>query len=87
VAEVVWTAKAAKEAGATRFCMGAAWRGPKEKDLGAVTEMVREVKALGLETCVTLGMLQPGQAEAVEGRRTGLLQPQSGHRRPSSTAR
>ena len=62
VAEVVATAKAAKEAGATRFCMGAAWRGPKEKDLGAVTEMVREVKALGLETCVTLGMLQPGQA-------------------------
>ncbi|MDP2786701.1 MAG: biotin synthase BioB [Pseudomonadota bacterium] len=62
IAEVVATAKAAKAAGATRFCMGAAWRGPKEKDLGAVTEMVREVKALGLETCVTLGMLKPGQA-------------------------
>ncbi len=66
IAEVVATAKAAKDAGATRFCMGAAWRGPKEKDLGAVTEMVREVKALGLETCVTLGMLKPGQAEQLK---------------------
>jgi biotin synthase len=63
VATVVEAAKAAREAGATRFCMGAAWRGPKDKDLGAVAEMVREVKALGLETCVTLGMLKPGQAE------------------------
>ena len=63
VATVVEAARAAREAGATRFCMGAAWRGPKDKDLGAVTEMVREVKALGLETCVTLGMLKPGQAE------------------------
>jgi biotin synthase len=62
IAEVVAAAKVAKEAGATRFCMGAAWRGPKEKDLGEVSNMVREVKALGLETCVTLGMLQPGQA-------------------------
>jgi len=66
VAEVVSTAKAAKEAGATRFCMGAAWRGPKDKDLAAVEEMVREVKALGLETCVTLGMLKPGQAERLK---------------------
>ncbi len=66
IAEVVATAKAAKAAGATRFCMGAAWRGPKEKDLGAVSEMVREVKALGLETCVTLGMLKPGQAEQLK---------------------
>ncbi len=66
VEEVVATAKAAKEAGATRFCMGAAWRGPKDKDLGAVAEMVREVKALGLETCVTLGMLKPGQAEQLK---------------------
>ncbi len=66
VAEVVSTAKAAKEAGATRFCMGAAWRGPKDKDLVAVEEMVREVKALGLETCVTLGMLKPGQAERLK---------------------
>jgi biotin synthase len=66
VEEVVATAKAAKEAGATRFCMGAAWRGPKEKDLSAVADMVREVKALGLETCVTLGMLKPGQAEQLK---------------------
>lgn len=62
VDEVVAAAQAAKDAGATRFCMGAAWRGPKEKDLEAVATMVREVKALGLETCVTLGMLKPGQA-------------------------
>ncbi len=66
VAEVVESARAARDAGATRFCMGAAWRGPKEKDLGAVAEMVREVKALGLETCVTLGMLKPGQAEQLK---------------------
>jgi biotin synthase len=46
--------------------MGAAWRGPKDKDLGAVAEMVREVKALGMETCVTLGMLKPGQAEQLK---------------------
>ncbi len=66
VTQVLEAAKAAKDAGATRFCMGAAWRGPKDKDLGAVTEMVREVKALGLETCVTLGMLKPGQAEELK---------------------
>jgi biotin synthase len=66
VAEVVASARAARDAGATRFCMGAAWRGPKEKDLGAVAEMVREVKALGMETCVTLGMLKPGQAEQLK---------------------
>ena len=63
VAEVVATARAAKEHGATRFCMGAAWRGPKQRDLEPVLEMVREVKALGLETCCTLGMLKDGQAE------------------------
>ena len=56
-------AQAAKDAGATRFCMGAAWRGPKDRDLDPVLEMVREVKALGLETCCTLGMLKEGQAE------------------------
>ena len=49
--------------GATRFCMGAAWRGPKARDLEPVLDMVREVKALGLETCCTLGMLKDGQAE------------------------
>lgn len=66
VAEVVETARAARANGATRFCMGAAWRGPKDKDLDLVVEMVRKVKALGLETCVTLGMLKPGQAERLK---------------------
>ena len=66
VAEVVATAKAAKDSGATRFCMGAAWRGPKDKDLDGVVEMVRQVKDLGLETCVTLGMLKAGQAEKLK---------------------
>lgn len=63
VGEVVAAAMKAKEKGASRFCMGAAWRGPKEKDLEPVLEMIREVKALGLQTCVTLGMLKEGQAE------------------------
>ena len=65
LAEVLTAAAAAKARGATRFCMGAAWRGPKEKDLVPVLEMVRAVKALGLETCATLGQLRPGQAEAL----------------------
>jgi biotin synthase len=56
-------ARRARESGATRFCMGAAWRGPKDKDLEKILPMVQGVKALGLETCVTLGMLRPGQAE------------------------
>ncbi len=60
---VLSAARAAQARGATRFCMGAAWRGPKEKDLKPVLEMVRAVKALGLETCATLGMLKDGQAE------------------------
>ena len=62
VAKVVDAAKSAKAAGATRFCMGAAWRGPKERDLAPVLDMVAAVKALGLETCCTLGMLKDGQA-------------------------
>ena len=61
--EVLDAAKTARENGATRFCMGAAWRGPKSKDMEPVLEMVREVKALGLETCATLGQLRDGQAE------------------------
>ena len=60
---VVTAAKAAKGQGATRFCMGAAWRGPKQRDIDEVTGMISAVKALGLETCATLGMLKPGQAE------------------------
>jgi len=63
VDEVLANARAAKARGASRFCMGAAWRGPKDQDLAPVLEMVREVKALGLQTCVTLGMLKAGQAE------------------------
>ncbi|WP_432813934.1 biotin synthase BioB [Thauera sedimentorum] len=61
--EVLDNARAAKAKGASRFCMGAAWRGPKDNDLEPVLEMVREVKKLGLQTCVTLGMLKEGQAE------------------------
>lgn len=62
VCAVLAEAKKAKAAGATRFCMGAAWRSPKDRDLDAVCEMVAEVKALGLETCATLGMLSCSQA-------------------------
>ncbi len=64
--EVLEAAKEVKKKGATRFCMGAAWRNPKEKDLEAVIEMVERVKAMGLETCLTLGMLKPGQAERLK---------------------
>ena len=66
VAEVVEAATAAREAGATRFCMGAAWRSPKDRDIDQVTDMVRAVADLGLETCVTLGMLREGQAERLK---------------------
>ena len=52
----------ARDSGATRFCMGAAWRGPNDRDLDSVCEMIREVSALGLETCTTLGLLSDGQA-------------------------
>lgn len=60
---VVAEARRAKAEGASRFCMGAAWREPKDKDIPALCEMIREVKALGLETCMTLGMLTRPQAE------------------------
>jgi len=63
---VVQAAQAAKAQGATRFCMGAAWRSPKERDMESVTAMVREVRALGLETCMTLGMLDGEQARALK---------------------
>ena len=63
---VLQAAREAKAHGATRFCMGAAWREPKDRDLEHVEEMVREVKALGLETCATLGMLGEGQAEKLK---------------------
>lgn len=60
--EVVSAAKNAKSQGASRFCMGAAWRGPKQRDIAKMAEIVSAVKALGLETCATLGMLKLGQA-------------------------
>jgi len=60
---VLAEARAAKDAGASRFCMGAAWRSPKDRDLDAVCAMVEGVRALGLESCVTLGMLSPPQAQ------------------------
>ncbi|HDR9101603.1 TPA: biotin synthase BioB [Burkholderia vietnamiensis] len=60
---VLEAARAAKASGASRFCMGAAWRNPKERHMPALTEMVRGVKELGLETCMTLGMLEDEQAQ------------------------
>lgn len=63
---VVEAARAARQQGATRFCMGAAWRSPKPRDIEHVSAMVREVKALGLETCMTLGMLEADQAGALK---------------------
>jgi biotin synthase len=62
VRQVLQSAAQAKDAGSTRFCMGAAWRNPKDRDMPAVLEMVRGVRAMGLETCMTLGMLTPAQA-------------------------
>ncbi|GEK47448.1 biotin synthase [Bisbaumannia pacifica] len=62
IEKVVAQAEAAKAAGASRFCMGAAWRSPREKDLEVVLEMVKRVKGLGLETCMTLGMVNDAQA-------------------------
>ncbi|MFB6418732.1 biotin synthase BioB [Bradyrhizobium tunisiense] len=61
-ADVIATAQRAKDAGATRFCMAAAWRSPKDRDLDQVCDMVSAVKGLGMETCVTIGMLTPKQA-------------------------
>ncbi|ABR74498.1 biotin synthase [Actinobacillus succinogenes] len=63
VEDIVEKAKIAKSRGASRFCMGAAWRGPKPKDIGKITEIVKAVKDLGLETCGTFGLLEDGMAE------------------------
>ena len=65
VEEVRHAAQAAKDAGATRFCMGAAWRAPKDRDIEKVAELVRTVKGLGLQSCATLGMLEKHQALAL----------------------
>lgn len=64
--EVLQAARAAKASGATRFCMGAAWRSPRPSDLRATLELVKTVKSLGLETCATLGMLRADQAMALK---------------------
>ena len=66
VDKVLEMARQAKEGGATRFCMGAAWRNPKDRDMGAICLMVEGVKRLGLESCMTLGMLTEGQAEQLK---------------------
>jgi biotin synthase len=66
LADVLKAAQAAQASGATRFCMGAAWRSPKDRDLDAVIDMIEGVRALGLETCATLGMLKPGQAKRLK---------------------
>jgi biotin synthase len=63
--EVVAAARAARDAGASRFCMGAAWRAPKDRDVEKIAELVRAVRALGMQTCATLGMLEPAQAQAL----------------------
>ena len=77
--DVAARARAAKDSGATRFCMGAAYRSPKPKDLRKVLAMIREVKALGLETCATLGMVTPDPSARAQSRGPRLLQSQSGH--------
>jgi biotin synthase len=66
VGQVTAAARLAKANGATRFCMGAAWRGPRQRELDQVLELVRAVRAEGLETCATLGLLRPGQAEQLK---------------------
>lgn len=63
VREVLQSAARAKDAGSQRFCMGAAWRNPKDRDMPAIVEIVKGVRAMGLETCMTLGMLTPQQAD------------------------
>ena len=77
--DVAARARAALDSGATRFCMGAAYRSPKPKDLRKVLAMIREVKALGLETCATLGMADPGPSARAQGRGPRFLQSQPGH--------
>ena len=65
VQAVLAAAAEAKAAGSQRFCMGAAWRNPKDRDMPAIVEMVRGVRQMGMETCMTLGMLTSGQAQAL----------------------
>jgi len=79
VDDVCRRARAAKDSGATRFCMGAAYRSPKPKDLRKVIAMIQEVKALGLETCATLGMLTSDQAQELKNAGLDYYKPQSRH--------
>jgi len=67
VEAVLAEARQARDGGATRFCMGAAWRGPKDRDMDSIVAMVEGVKAMGMETCMTLGMLSDAQAERLAG--------------------
>ena len=64
--EVINAAKAAKEGGASRFCMGAAWSSPKDRDMPEILNMVKSVKDLGMDTCMTLGMLSDDQTEQLK---------------------
>jgi biotin synthase len=84
VETVLSEARAAKEAGASRFCMGAAWRAPKDRDLDAVCAMIEGVKAMGMESCVTLGMLTPAQAAASRMRASTITTTISTPRRNST---
>ena len=77
--QIVAAAEKAKANGAGRFCMGAAWRSPKDSDIAEVSAAVQAVKALGLETCATLGMLNDDHAQKLNEAGLGLLQPQLGH--------
>jgi len=65
IEQVIEAAKAAKVSGSSRFCMGAAWRSPHDRDIPAIEAMIKEVKSLGLETCMTLGMLSESQADTL----------------------
>lgn len=67
VVQVLAAAKKARDGGATRYCMGAAWRSPKARDMDAILSMIEGVKALGMETCMTLGMLDADQAQRLKG--------------------
>ena len=79
VERVLESARAARAAGASRFCMGAAWRSPKDRDLPLLTAMIRGVKDLGMETCMTLGMLERRPGRGAGRGRARLLQPQHRH--------
>ena len=84
--EVLAAAREAKDNGASRFCLVAAWRSPKQRDLEPVLKMIAKVKAMGLETCATLGMLKDGQAAQLKEAGLDVLQPQFRYRARSFMA-